>query len=245
MDPKLDFATLFFLAMAVVVFLKLRSVLGRRTGEDAQRYERSKAEQQARAQAAQQRNDNIVTLPRRDKDAAPQPAETRESMAEREDKLTKFANGNASLAQGLISVGKVDATFEPQHFMTGAKAAYEMIVMGFAEGNRTLLKDLLAPDVFEGFVAAIADRESRGERVDQSFVGISAASMLSAEMVGTETHITVKFVSDLISAIMTQSGEVLAGDPKKIKEVIDVWTFAQETTAHDPNWRVVATQAAG
>jgi predicted lipid-binding transport protein (Tim44 family) len=244
MDPKLDFTTLFFLAMAVIVFLKLRSVLGRRTGEDAQRYERYKAEQQARAQAQQQRNDNIVTLPRRDKDQAPQTVEARESAAERDAKMTKFAGNDQALAAGLQAVGRADPSFDPAHFMTGAKAAYEMIVMAFAEGNRSLLKDLLAPEVYEGFVAALTDREGRGERVEQSFVGISAATMQEAELRGPETQITVKFVSELISATRSAAGEVVAGDPKKIKEVTDVWTFAQDTAANDPNWRVVATQAA-
>jgi predicted lipid-binding transport protein (Tim44 family) len=184
-------------------------------------------------------------LPRRGQDAQqPVPQESRETIAERESKLTQFAKGNQTLASGLIAINRADPTFEPNHFMTGAKAAYEMIVMAFAEGNRNQLKDLLAPDVYEGFVAAIQDREGRGERVEQSFIGISQAHMQEAELKGPETHVTVKFVSELISATRSAAGEIVAGDPKKIKEVTDVWTFAQETASNDPNWRLIATQAA-
>ena len=91
-------------------------------------------------------------------------------------------------------------------FRSGARAAYEMIVMAFAEGNRNLLADLLAPEVFEGFAHAIAERESRKEIVEQSFVGISAADMVEAEYKAGSAQITVKFVSELISAVRSAAG---------------------------------------
>jgi predicted lipid-binding transport protein (Tim44 family) len=119
-----------------------------------------------------------------------------------------------------------------------------MIVMGFAEGNRALLADLLAPDVYEGFVHAISDRESRREIVEQSFVGITSAELTEAEYKAGTAQMTVKFVSELISATRSAAGEVISGDPKRIKEVTDVWTFAREAASANPNWRLVATQAA-
>ncbi len=50
MDGRIDVSTLLFLVLAVVIFLKLRSVLGRRTGHEQTRYERYKAQQQETAQ---------------------------------------------------------------------------------------------------------------------------------------------------------------------------------------------------
>ena len=128
--------------------------------------------------------------------------------------------------------------------MQGAKAAYEIIVTAFAEGNRRTLKDLLGPEVYDGFNSAITDRESRGEQIDQSFVGIKSADLVEAELKGGMAHLTVKFVSELISATRDKAGEVISGDPKRIREVTDIWTFAREAISRNPNWKLVATQAA-
>ena len=129
-------------------------------------------------------------------------------------------------------------------FLKGARAAYEIIVTAFAEGNRKTLKDLLSREVYDGFAGAISERESRGEQIDQSFVGIKSADIVEAELKNGMAQVTVKFVSELISATRDKAGEVIAGDPKRIKEVTDIWTFAREVASRDPNWKLIATQAA-
>lgn len=121
--------------------------------------------------------------------------------------------------------------------------AYEMIVMSFADGDRKTLKSLLSREVFDGFVAAIADRESRGEKVQSSFVGINKAEIIGAEMKGTESHVTVRIISELISATLDKDGVVIDGDKESVAEVKDVWTFARDTRSKDPNWKLVATEA--
>ena len=127
--------------------------------------------------------------------------------------------------------------------MLGAKQAYEMIVTAFAEGNRKTLRNLLSREVYDGFVAAITEREARGDQIDQSFVGINKADLVEAEMKKDTAQISVKFISEIITATRDKAGTVLAGDPKKIKEVIDIWTFARVNSSRDPNWKLVATQA--
>ena len=246
MDGRIDVSTLLFLVLAVVIFLKLRSVLGRRTGHEQTRYERYKAQQEA-----SQRNgklagqDKVITLPRREREETePRPAAEPQVRAEVEERVRGLAAGNTSVAKGLVDIVRADATFEPDAFLKGARAAYEIIVTAFAEGNRKTLKGLLSRDVYEGFAGAISDRESRGEQVDQSFVGIKAADIFEAELKNGMAQVTVKFVSELISATRDRGGEVIAGDPKRIKEVTDIWTFAREVDARDPNWKLIATQAA-
>ena len=105
----------------------------------------------------------------------------------------------------------------------------------------------LSREVYEGFLAAIGDRESRGEQIDQSFVGISKANILEAEMKGGSANVTVRFVSQLISATRDRAGEVIAGDPQRIKEVTDIWTFSRDLSTprarQNPNGKLVATQA--
>ncbi len=244
MDSKIDIFTLIFLVLAVIIILKLRSVLGRRTDDDEIR--RQRFDEQARTAAAEAR-DKVVMMPRRPGSAtdamADGAAATDTALADAEQKIRTFAAGNPPLIDGLLALHRVDATFDPEHFMLGAKQAYEMIVTSFAEGNRKTLRNLLSREVYEGFIAAIGEREGRGDQIDQSFVGINKAELMEIDMKKSTAQITVKFVSELITATRDKAGTVLAGDPKKIKEVIDIWTFARDTTARDPNWKLVATQA--
>ena len=246
MDGRIDVTTLLFLVLAVVIFLKLRSVLGRRTGHEQNRLERYKAQQEASQRngklAAQ---DKVVTLPRREReDAEVRPAAERQAEVDGEQRVKEYAAGNGAITQGLIDIVRADASFDPNHFLQGARVAYEIIVTAFAEGNRRTLKDLLSSEVYDGFNGAIADREARGEQIDQSFVGIKSADLVEAELKGGMAQLTVKFVSELISATRDRAGEVIAGDPKRIREVTDIWTFAREAASRNPNWKLLATQAA-
>ena len=244
MDGRIDVTTLLFLVLAVVIFLKLRSVLGRRTGHEQTRFERYKAQQEARQQASDVA-EKVITLPRRDREEADvRPAQEQDARAEGEQRVRDFAAGNTEMGKGLVDLVRADPSFEPAQFLQGAKAAYEIIVTAFAEGNRKTLKDLLNSDVYDGFSGAITERESRGEQIDQSFVGIKSADLVEAEVKGGMAQLTVKFVSELISATRDRAGVVITGDPKRIREVTDIWTFAREVMSRNPNWKLVATQAA-
>lgn len=245
MSGSIDFPTLFFLGLAIVVALKLRSVLGRRTGDESTRYERYKIERASEANSKATGNGKVVTLPRREREEPASVDVPRESDADRTQRFTKFASGNVVLATSLIEIGRVDPAFEPAEFVKGARAAYEMIVTAFAEGNHAGLKDLLSPDVYEGFDSAIADRDHRKEKLEQTFVGIRTADLVDAELKAGLAQITMKFVCELISVTRSAAGEILSGDPKQIRAVVDIWTFARDTGSSNPNWRLVGTQAAG
>jgi predicted lipid-binding transport protein (Tim44 family) len=241
MDGRIDLITLISLIVAVVAIWKLRSVLGRRTSDDAARIEqRVRAQQEARERASAQ--NKVVTLPRRDVEEPAPPRAEQATLSDAETRLKTFASDPA-VERGLLAILRADPAFDPEHFLAGAKQAYEMIVTAFAEGNRKMLKDLLSREVLDGFSAAIAEREKRGEQIDQSFVGINRADIVEAELKNGIAQITVKFVSQLISATRDRAGEVIQGDPQRIKEVTDIWSFAREIASRDPNWRLVATQS--
>lgn len=242
MDGKIDIFTIMFLVLAVVIILKLRSVLGRRTSDDEARIDRNRALERARAAGKAGSNDKVVAMPRRERPDQPSEATAAASAAE-EERVRAFAAGDQSLAEGLLSIFRADNSFDPDGFVKGARQAYEMIVTAFAEGNRKALRNLLSKEVFDGFAGAISDREARGEIIDQSFVGINKADLLEAELKNGTAQVTVKFVSELISATRDRAGAVISGDTKKIKEVVDIWTFAREVASRDPNWRLIATQA--
>lgn len=243
MDGKIDLITLISLIVAIIAIWKLRSVLGQRTNHDETRIDqqlRERAERERQAAA----NQKVVTMPRRDREegVATGPAD-QAAIAQAEAKLKTYATDPA-VEQGLLAILRADSAFDPDHFVNGSKQAYEMIVTAFAEGNRKMLKDLLSREVMEGFNAAITDREKRGEVIDQSFVGISKAGITEAELKNGQAVITVKFESQLISATRDKVGEVISGDPQKITDVTDYWSFAREIASKNPNWKLVATQSA-
>ena len=235
-----DIYTIIFLALAVFIFFRLRSVLGQRTGRERSPYDPYSTRDAVRSPA---NNDKIVTLPQRPAEPAVSrpPADPSPPPA---DRWKDVAEAGSSVAAGLDAIAGVDQGFDAKHFLTGARAAYEIIVTAFAEGNRKTLKNLLSSDVYQGFAGAIGDRESRGEQIDQSFVGIKSADIVEAELKNGIAQLTIKFDSELISATRDRAGDVISGDPKRIKEVTDIWTFAREITSRDPNWKLIATQAA-
>ena len=147
------------------------------------------------------------------------------------------------MAAGLDTISREDKSFDAKHFITGARAAYEMIVLAYAEGDRRALKNLLSREVYEGFEAAIRERENKGESVESRFVAIDKSDVTAAELRGRNAHITVRFVSQLISVTRDKSGNVIDGSPERVTDVTDVWTFARDLSSRDPNWKLVATEA--
>jgi predicted lipid-binding transport protein (Tim44 family) len=234
----IDITTLLFLVIAVAVILRLRSVLGRRTGNERPRYDPFSA-QDAGGGAGPSR-DNVVTLPR----SEGRPLDEADARRIEDERLKDVAPRDSELGRKLAAILRADSSFEPSRFLEGAKTAYEMTVTAFAEGNRRLLKQLLSREVYDSFAGAIADRERNGETVEFSFVGINKVEIVDAELIGDAAHVTVKFLSELITATHDRNGAVLEGDPKKIREVTDIWTFARRVSSRDPNWKLVATETA-
>ncbi len=123
-------------------------------------------------------------------------------------------------------------------------AELEVTVERCREGDEDALEQLLGTDVYEGFARAIGERESRGEKVESSLIGINKADIIESEIKNRSAYITVKFVSELVSVTRDADGEVVEGDPKKVREVTDIWTFARDISSRNPNWKLVATEAA-
>ncbi len=235
MQDVFDIYTIIFLALAVFIFLRLRSVLGQRTGRERPPYDPYSAREPVRPAA-----ENVVALPNRNAETpAPKPAEPVPAG----ERWKGVAEPGSTVAAGLDAIVTVDADFDPKHFLTGARAAYEMIVNAYAEGDRRTLKNLLSREVYDGFDAVIAEREKRGETVESRFVSIDCADITAAELRGRSEQVTVRFISQLISATRDKQGNVVDGNAEKVSEVTDVWTFARDAGSRDPNWKLVATEA--
>jgi predicted lipid-binding transport protein (Tim44 family) len=228
-----DIYTIIFLAVAVFIFLRLRRVLGQRTGRERHPYDLSSTHDAPRPSG----NDNVVGVPgqggaSQDSSGPSEPPERWNAPAE---------EGSAAAA-GLDGIAREDRSFDAKAFVAGARAAYEMIVTAYAEGDRRTLKNLLSREVYDGFKTAIQERESRGEKAETRFVSIDRSDIMGAEVRGRTAKITMRFVSQLVSVTRDGSGATVEGNPDKITEVTDVWTFARDVTSLDPNWKLVATQ---
>ncbi len=243
MSEAFDIYTLLFLVLAVVVFIRLRNVLGRRTGNERPPYD-PYAAPDAKRPGTPKPNEPVVVLPPGRSGRAPILETSVPSIEDIEAKLGGHAPKDSPLRQSLTELLRVDPSFDPTHFLDGSKAAYEMIVMGFADGDEAVLKQLLGSDVYDGFETAIREREAKGEKVESTLVGINKADIIEAEVKNRMAYVTVKFVSELISVTRDAEGEVVEGDPKKVREVTDIWTFSRETPSRNPNWKLVATEAA-
>jgi predicted lipid-binding transport protein (Tim44 family) len=237
MQDVFDFWWIIYATIAVVIFVKLRSVLGQRTGRERPPYDPYSARDAVRPST----NDNVVALPGRAAEPVQKPVETAPVPAA--DRWSGLAESGSAVAAGLDAIAREDKGFDGKHFIAGARAAYEMIVTAYAEGDRRTLKNLLSRDVYDGFEAAIRERETKGETAESRFVSIDKSDITDAELRGRTAQITIRFVSQLVSVTRDREGAVIEGSPEKVTDVTDVWTFARDLSSRDPNWKLVATEA--
>jgi predicted lipid-binding transport protein (Tim44 family) len=240
MQDSFDVTTIVFLALAVFVIWRLRSVLGQKTGNERPPMDPfARREPADPSRPAANGADNVVRLPSAGAERAVAPA----SATPAPDRWAGVAEPNSAIARGLDEIAKVEPEFDARGFVEGAKSAYEMIVTAFAQGDRATLKNLLSKDVFDGFERAIAERESRGEKAETTFVSIDRAELVSVENRNRVAQVTIRFLSKLITATRDASGKVIDGNPEAVVDVTDVWTFARTLGSRDPNWHLVATEA--
>ncbi|KQO73906.1 Tim44/TimA family putative adaptor protein [Rhizobium sp. Leaf262] len=226
-----DFITLFFLVAAVLIFLQLRSVLGRRTGNEKPPVDPYSPRDLAKSNSMD--DNKVVTLPRRGE----------EEEENRYAEIDAVAPVGSPVNDSLRELTKTDPTFRPKEFLNGARMAYEMIVTAFADGDRKTLKNLLSKAVYEGFDAAIKERETRGEVVKSTFVGTEKIDITHATVRDSEEQITLRILSQLISATYDKDGKLVDGDPENVSEVDDIWTFSRDVRSRDPNWKLIATES--
>ncbi|MDE0379723.1 MAG: Tim44/TimA family putative adaptor protein [Rhodospirillales bacterium] len=245
---------IFFALIAIFIILRLRGVLGRRTGQQRQRH----ADRFARSEEAPEENQaqpqgEIVHLPDRTRpareapqdvpadDMATEPAQPRPVRAGRREAAPDQDEAVSGLRAGLEQIRRADHEFSPRRFVQGAQAAFEMVVDAFAKGDTATLRPLLGDDVYDEFAAAIRDRMAEGHVQETTIVALDAAEIISAEMRSSTARVTVKFVSQQINVVRDKEGEEVGGDSSLIERVTDIWIFARNTRSSDPNWALIET----
>lgn len=231
--------------VAVFLILRLRSVLGKRTGN-----ERPPARDPFTPPApptatprvgdapANQGNDNVVSLPTAN---APAPRQSSATSGPGGIRATVMPTATA----GVAAIRAADPSFEPIGFTGGARAAFTAIVEAFAKGDTAALRSLLDGPTFSSFEAAIRGRVERKEKAETTLIGFEASDVAAAELQGTNASVTVRFVSEQINVLRNADGQIIDGNPNEVQKVIDLWTFRRDTKSSDPNWLLVKTESEG
>ena len=219
------FDIILFAMIAAFLVLRLRSVLGKRTGNERRR----------------------DLFPRRSAPISEKPSADKVAMAEGADKVVPIAaiaaKSSDTLEDGLTRIRRADPSFDPAHFLEGAKLAFEMIVTAFAKGDKAALRPLLSDEVFGPFAQTIDERVAAKETVETRDLKLEEGEIVEADMSGRTARVTVKLVSHQISVTRAMDGSIVDGDPDHPVEKTDYWTFARDTRSSDPNWSLVATSS--
>lgn len=238
MNDFLDLPTLIIIGVAIVILVRLRSVLGTRSGNERPPSQRIRAKDDARPD----NDDTVVSLHPRSSDSTPAPDTDADRRARKiEAESEQLSHGDETLAAGLVAIAGADSAFTPKIFLEGAKSAYEMIVTAFAAGDSRALKGLLEKDVYEGFDAAISAREALGHKVEFTFVGLPKIEISEASLDKRVAQVTIQFNAEVVSATRDAEGELIEGNADQVVTIADEWTFARSTRSRDPNWKLVAT----
>ena len=232
--------------VAVFLILRLRSVLGKRTGND-----RPPARDPftppapppstpriGDAQApSQSGNDNILPLP--NANAPPRPPLSTTGPGGIRATVVPAATA------GVAAIRSADPSFDAGSFTGGARAAFTTIVEAFAKGDTAALRPLLDSATFASFEGAIRGRAERKEKAETTLIGFEASDIAGAELSGSDANVTVRFVSEQINVLRNAEGQIVDGNPNEVQKVVDLWTFRRDTKSSDPNWQLIKTESEG
>jgi predicted lipid-binding transport protein (Tim44 family) len=218
------FDIILFAMVAGFILLRLRSVLGRRSGNQRRRPNFLSRRQ------VEDDSDKVIPLPDREGQAA--------------DAGDDFADvSDTALAAGLTQIKLADPGFGRKDFLEGARGAFELVVDAFAAGDSKALRPLLADDVFEPFAKSIRDRDTAEHTLETIVVSIDSSEIIEAGMNGRTAFVTVRIVSQQINVTRDAEDSVVDGNETTAVEVVDIWTFERDTRSRDPNWKLVATRS--
>ncbi len=212
---------LLFGMVAAFLILRLRSILGRRSG-----FERPRQPEAAPGAVPGLSRPRPTLVP-----SAAVPLPTR-----------AVPEPGTVTGQALTRMGEQDRGFEPGRFLTGAEAAFRMIVGAYAQGDRVALRPLLTDGTYASFEAAITARETEGHTQRSEIKSIETAAIDEAVLQGAHAAITVRFGSDQVAETLDRDGKPVAGTDA-VTEIIDLWTFERDLSQADPAWRLSATRS--
>jgi len=209
--------------VAAFIFLRLRSELGKKTGNEP----RPPA-------AGQQDVDHLQGTHDKFNEYTDQPPIDAEVIDLEE---------NPALRHAYMDIRKADPSFDLSQFMDGAKTAYGMILEAFWKGDKTTLRDFLDDAVLSKFETAIDSLEADELKVDNQLLDVTDVKVVAAELAGKVAQLTVHFTSEVVAVTRNKDGKVVQGDASDTVEMNDNWTFARDVKSSQPGWTLIATSA--
>jgi len=226
--------------VAVFLILRLRAVLGKRTGNErppaADPFTSAPPTQSKSPRLGDpQGSGNVVPLPTA---IAPPSNATNGPGGIRATVLP-------AARAGVAAIQTADPGFQPLAFAGGARAAFATIVEAFAKGDLQALRPLLDGPTFASFETAIRGRAERHEKAETTVIGFEASDIAAAELQGSDAVVCVRFVTEQINVVRNVEGQIAEGNPNEVQKVVDLWTFRRDTKSSDPNWALIKTESEG
>jgi predicted lipid-binding transport protein (Tim44 family) len=220
---------IFFAAVSIFIFLKLRSELGKISDE-----EKNKITDKIKAD-----REKIIAVQNQITNAASKIIEqSLEQQNQANEKiLGKLAEPLKQTLAQIFQRCEISAEF----FINGTKSCFEMIIKAFASKDLETLKFLLADKIYAGFEGAIAKRNAEEKNLCSNLIAIGKIEILEAVILENQAFVTIKFTSRQINYFTNKTGEIIEGRKDEIAEMHDVWTFKKDLTSANPNWIVSAT----
>jgi predicted lipid-binding transport protein (Tim44 family) len=222
---------LIFAIIAAFLVYRLNSVLGTKQGDERPRPNPFAADPKKSPRNAP------VTLNMTVK-KLPLPAADLSSILDAE------SNKDRRVETGLEEIASADPAFDAHEFMTGAKAAFETIVGAYSKGYTAALKPLLSEKLYKDFEASLKAREAAGQTSTTEIHRIKSMKIVEAHLGGAMAYITIDYDVEQTTVTRDRAGTVIEGDPERIFNVEDVWTFTRDIRSQDPNWMLIETRAA-
>ncbi|MBH71201.1 MAG: hypothetical protein CFH28_00541 [Alphaproteobacteria bacterium MarineAlpha6_Bin6] len=217
---------IFFVLVAAFLIIRLRSVLGRRTGNEK------------RPKDIFMYQDTVLGSGKK------------KTISEKED--IKEKSFDESLSKNKVNLKKgtalekiyyFDQTFSTKKFLAGAKNAYQQIINSYANGEINKIKYLLDSKVFSTFSNEIKSRVKKKYTLEHTLISIKSAAVEKIYVKSSIADIVVKFVSEQVNLLKNKDGKVLKGNDEYIENHTNYWTFSKDLKSNDPNWKLIVTKA--
>ncbi len=204
---------IFLLVLVVVIFSKLRNVLGT-NGSEPKVIMLSK--EQFEKVYNEMKGNNLKTT---------------------EDVVD--VNKLSPLDRELIKI----PNFNKETFVKGAQKAFEMILSSFSKGDSNTLSKLVNKDLLNKFNTVIQERKESGITSEMDLIGFVETEVESVNFVeNNKVNLVVKFVSEQVNLLKNADGDIIEGDENYIQQISDVWTFEKSLDANVNNWMLCSTK---
>ena len=213
-------------AVAFFLFWRLRSVLGSRQGFEKLNKNVNKKTKSSKINSNS--DDKIIDLKSNNID----------------EEIADYVDENSEQFKILSELKKLEDGWQVSHFVSGAKLAYEEILMAFENGDLSKIKKLSSKDVFTAFKEVIDDRNQKGLQVEAIFGGVRDIRIKDVKLnkKNLEANITMVFQCDITYSIKDKNDKIIEGGPDKVKKQKDVWTFSRKMNSDIPNWYLTKTE---